>query len=190
VAFDLTPGGAAAVRYGDLTRYFTEHGISNPDLADVRAAVLSVRGSKGMVVDPAVPDSRSCGSFFMNPIVSVDEADRVRQLLQEAGHITPERGMPEFPAGEGQVKLSAAYLMDKAGLIKGSRFGGVGISSRHVLALINCGGGTATEILALVEHVQKTVGDAFGIQLYPEPVFIGFEDNVAVTGSKADIREQ
>ncbi len=187
VAFDLKPGASPSVRYGDLTKYFEQRAISSPTLADVRAAVLEVRGSKGMVVDPTVPDSRSCGSFFMNPIVSSEQAAQVKEKLEQAGLVTSERPMPEFPAGEGRVKLSAAYLMDKAGLQKGSVFGGVGISSRHVLALINCGGGSAAEILDLVAHVQKTVREAFDIDLHPEPVFIGFSEAVTsrVEGGQA-----
>jgi UDP-N-acetylmuramate dehydrogenase len=170
VAFDLNTNGSTQVRYGDLTRYFDERKIETPSLSDVREAVIAVRRSKGMVVDPEIADSRSCGSFFMNPVVPIEQAAQVRNLAE----LREGEKFPEFPAGEGTVKLSAAWLMERAGLKRGAIYGNVGLSSRHVLAVINRGGGTSAEIESLVRHVQLAVQSKFGIELHPEPVFAGF----------------
>ena len=175
VAFDLKRDGKPSVRYGDLTRYFEEHGIGDPTLEQVRDAVISVRRSKGMVVEPGVADSRSCGSFFMNPIVTEDKAGQVRETAMREGLLKDGERMPEYGAGPGMVKLSAAWLMERSGLRRGEALGNVGLSSRHVLAVINRGGGTAEEVLKMVAHVQGAVRTKFDVELHPEPVFIGFE---------------
>lgn len=175
VTFRLEPGGAPALRYGDLTRFFAAQGIGNPTLSQVREAVLAVRRSKAMVWEPdQEPNSRSCGSFFTNPIVSQEQWEEALARLRAAGAVGPEDRPPVFEAGEGQVKLSAAWLMERSGLRKGLRLGNVGLSERHVLAIVNRGGGTAAEVLRLVDHVQRTVHHATGIRLEPEPVFVGF----------------
>ncbi len=153
VTFRLTPDGAPAVRYPELEK-FVGHGA---DLQQVRDAVITIRRSKGMVIDPADPDTRSDGSFFTNPIVS-------------PSLLTPD--MPHFPAGE-KVKLSAAWLIEHAGFHKGFVHGNVGISSKHTLAIINRGGGTAREVLELVRMIQEAVREKFGVELQPEPVFVG-----------------
>src|SRR5207237_5601692 len=120
-------------------------------------AVITIRRQKGMVIDPADPDTRSDGSFFMNPIVppSVVTAD-----------------MPHFPAGD-KVKLSAAWLIEHAGFHKGFIHGNVGLSTKHTLAIINRGGGTAREVLELARMIQSAVQQKFGVELRPEPIFIG-----------------
>jgi len=183
VAFDLVEGAAPALRYGDLTRYFEAHKIVNPSLSDVRRAVIDVRRSKGMVVDPEIEDSRSCGSFFMNPVVDQQTAVRVRDIALQEGLMSAEQKMPEFPVGEDRVKLSAAWLMERAGLKKGEVRGNVGLSSRHVLALINCGSGTSAEVEDMVRYVQQTVKNRFGIDLHPEPVFVGFDKMLKSTNA-------
>src|SRR5690606_4920948 len=148
----LEPGGAPALRYGDLTRFFAAQGIGNPTLSQVREAVLAVRRSKAMVWAPdQEPNSRSCGSFFTNPIVSQEPWEEALARLRGAGAVGPEDRPPVFEAGEGQVKLSAAWLMERSGLRKGLRLGNVGLSERHVLAIVNRGGGTAAEVLRLVD---------------------------------------
>lgn len=123
-------------------------------LADVRAAVLELRRGKGMVLDPADPDSRSAGSFFTNPIVPASRA---------------VEGCPSWPAGEGQVKLSAAWLVQHAGFGRGTRDGHVGTSSRHSLALTTEPGATATELLTFADRIVTAVQDRFGVTLTPEP---------------------
>jgi UDP-N-acetylmuramate dehydrogenase len=110
-----------------------------------------------MVLDPADPDSRSAGSFFTNPIVPTARA---------------VDGCPSWPAGEGQVKLSAAWLVEHAGFGKGTRDGHVGTSSRHSLALTTEPGATATELLAFADRIVATVQDTFGVTLEREPTAV------------------
>lgn len=174
VTFELTPGGAATLRYPELQRKVAEvAGGSEPSLEQVREVVLAIRGGKGMVVDPGDPDSRSAGSFFMNPIVDTRTAERVRARAREAGVIERDDEMPAFPAPDDHVKLSAAWLIERAGFRKGEEYGGVGISTKHTLALVNRGGTTA-ELLALVRTIQDRVRERFGVDIHPEPNLIGF----------------
>lgn len=184
VAFLLRRGGTPTLRYGDLTRYFADAAIEQPTLHQVREAVIAVRRAKGMVVADDLPDSRSCGSFFMNPIVPEAVADEIAQRVAESGLLRDGEKMPRYEAGEGQAKLSAAWLMEKSGLAKGHVHHNVGLSTCHVLAIINRGGGTSAQVLSLVKHVQATVRESFGIELHPEPVFVGFGD--ADDGSNLD----
>jgi UDP-N-acetylmuramate dehydrogenase len=136
-------------------------------LEDVRKSVLKLRARKGMVLDANDPDSVSCGSFFTNPIVS----DRVARGLPDDA--------PKYESEEDDgltVKLSAAWLIENAGIDKGFRIAGsrAAISSKHTLAIVNTGGATAQEILQLAEYVQVRVANKFGINLVPEPNLIGF----------------
>jgi UDP-N-acetylmuramate dehydrogenase len=130
--------------------------------AVVRAEVLRLRGSKGMVLDDADPDTWSAGSFFTNPIVSPVFAE------------TMPTDAPRWPAGE-DVKLSAAWLIEHAGVHRGYAVPGshAGISSKHTLALTNRGGATAAEVAELARYVQLTVANRFGVTLVPEPVVVG-----------------
>jgi UDP-N-acetylmuramate dehydrogenase len=175
VAFRLRKNGSPELRYGDLTRYFAEKKNTTPTLAQVREAVIEVRAGKGMVISPDIPDSRSCGSFFMNPIVPEAVADRAWEVALAQGLASADHPMPRYPASAGHVKLSAAWLMEKSGLKKGEALGNVGLSSRHVLAIVNRDGGTASEVLTLVARVQNCVKERFDIDLLPEPVFVGFD---------------
>ena len=165
VTFRLKIGGSATVRYPELRRYLEEHGITLDDLRKVREAVIAIRKRKGMVLDRTDPDTRSDGSFFMNPIV---DADAFRQFHAKA----PEA--PNFPASDGTVKLSAAWLIEHSGFHKGFTHGNVGLSSKHSLALINRGNGTAAEAVELVRMIQNGVREKFGVEIHPEPNFIGF----------------
>ena len=135
---------------------------SRAPLADVRDAVIELRRGKGMVLDPADPDSRSAGSFFTNPIVPADRA---------------VDGCPSWPAGDGQVKLSAAWLVEHAGFGRGTRDGHVGTSSRHSLALTTEPGATATELLAFADRIVAAVQEQFGVTLGPRadrrPALVG-----------------
>lgn len=160
------------VRYTELARVLgIEEGKAAP-IRRVREAVLELRRAKGMVVDPADPDSRSAGSFFTNPVVDAATADRIEARVRASGHEPP---MPRFAASEGRVKLSAAWLLERAGFGKGFGEGAVGVSSKHSLALINRGGGTTTELLALARTLRQGVKDAFDVTLLAEPVFVGCE---------------
>ena len=158
VTFRLRPNGRPAIRYPELGKIVDEHS----SLQEVRDAVIAIRRRKGMVIDPADPDTRSDGSFFMNPIIPRAEFERL------AHH-----QMPAFPSGD-QVKLSAAWLIEHAGFQKGFALGNVGLSTKHTLAIVNRGGGTAREVLELVRLIQGRVREQFGIELHPEPNFIGF----------------
>lgn len=171
----LTPGGEPTVRYAELARFLSEK--TKPSLAEVAAAVRSIRATKGMLLVEGDPDLRSAGSFFKNPIVTEEQARHVAEVSQKEP--------PRFPAGEGpehqgRVKIPAAWLIEQAGFTKGYRLGAAGISSRHVLALVNCGtadgkrSATAAEILALADKIQEAVEDRFAIRLEREPVLLGF----------------
>jgi UDP-N-acetylmuramate dehydrogenase len=166
VTFLLRPGAAAAIRYPELQRYLDERGIVASDLAQVRDAVIAIRKRKGMVIDPPDPDTRSDGSFFMNPVVTPAQFD---EFLRRAG----SDDVPHFRSGD-DVKLSAAWLIENAAFQKGFVHGNVGLSSKHTLAVINRGGGTAREVLELVRMIQERVRDKFGVEIQPEPNFIGF----------------
>lgn len=171
VSYRLSKAGKPAIRYEELKRYLDERGATEPTLEETRRAVLALRARKAMVIDPRDPDSRSVGSFFVNPVVTIDEFRRIEELAARLGGDAEK--MPSFPAGPGRVKLSAAWLIERAGFPRGVIRGNVGTSTRHALALINRGGGTAREIIALAEEIKEGVRGTFNVSLAPEPVFIG-----------------
>jgi UDP-N-acetylmuramate dehydrogenase len=145
------------VGYAELARTLgVELGESAP-LEAVREAVLHLRRGKGMVLDPGDPDSRSAGSFFTNPVVP-------RQQTVE--------GCPSWPAGDGLVKLSAAWLVQQAGFGRGTREGRVGTSSRHSLALTTEPGATAAELLGYADRIAAAVRERFGVTLTREPTAV------------------
>ncbi len=162
VTYALTPNGKPKVVYKDLVEHFAGR---EPTLAETREAVLEIRRAKSMVIDAEDPNSRSAGSFFKNPIVPLGEFDELK-----ARYAT----VPSFSAGEGMVKVPAAWLIENAGFDKGFVMGNVGISANHTLALVNRGGGSAAEMTALRDAVQRRVNEVFGIQLVPEPIMVGF----------------
>ena len=164
VTFRLKIGGSASIKYPELQKYVDERGIAIDDLQGVRDAVIAIRKRKGMVIDASDPDTRSDGSFFMNPVLTADAYAEFARTAPEA---------PHFPSGD-DVKLSAAWLIEQAGFHKGFVHGNVGLSSKHTLAVINRGGGTAAEVVELVEMIQGKVREKFGIEIHPEPNFIGF----------------
>jgi UDP-N-acetylmuramate dehydrogenase len=128
-----------------------------------------------MVINAQDPNRRSAGSFFVNPVVATGEAEAVRRRWHGRGGEDP---MPSFPAAGGEVKLSAAWLIERAGFPRGYTLGPAGISTRHTLALINRGGATAADLLRLAGRVRNGVAEVFGITLRPEPVFVGFSQSV------------
>jgi UDP-N-acetylmuramate dehydrogenase len=134
--------------------------------AEVREAVLSLRRRKGMVLDPADPDTRSAGSFFTNPIL-----DAVQLAALHARGVEP----PTYPEPDGGVKVPAAWLIERAGFSKGDFDGPAGISSKHTLALVNRGGARTADLLRVARVVRAGVRDAFGIELVAEPVLVGVE---------------
>ena len=168
VAFRLTPG-EATIRYPDLLAWTARAGITQPTLMDVRRAVIAVRRTKGMIVDATDADSRSVGSFFMNPVVTIPTLDAIRAVAGSAP--------PQFPAADGAVKIPAAWLIERAGFAKGHGDGPVGISAKHPLALINRGEATAQDVVRLATVIKGRVAEQFGVSLRPEPIFVGFEDD-------------
>jgi len=158
VTFELDESSVSRpVGYAELARTLgVELGGTAP-LAEVREAVIGLRRGKGMVLDPEDPDSRSAGSFFTNPIVAADRA---------------VDGCPSWPAGDGRMKLSAAWLVQNAGFGRGTRDGHVGTSSRHSLALTTEPGATATELLAFADRIVATVQESFGVTLEREPTAV------------------
>lgn len=171
--FALRPGGSPEVRHGELAKALAAR-AATPSLADVREAVLDLRRGKSMLADPADPAGRSAGSFFVNPTVAPGEARRLAAAAVAAGLAAGPGEVPAFPAPGGRVKLSAAWLIEKAGFVRGTRRGAVGVSPRHALALVHHGGGTAAELVALAREVRAAVRARFAVDLHPEPVFWGF----------------
>ncbi|WP_392467313.1 UDP-N-acetylmuramate dehydrogenase [Arsenicicoccus cauae] len=141
-------------------------------LQDARDAVLAQRRRRGMVLDAEDHDTWSCGSFFTNPILLAREfadlQERARALLGADG---PEP--PRFDAGEGMVKTSAAWLIDRAGFAKGFGLpGAAALSTKHTLAVTNRGDASAEDVLALARAVRDGVRETFGVTLVNEPVLV------------------
>jgi UDP-N-acetylmuramate dehydrogenase len=163
---------SAPVRYAELAAAL---GVEIGDQAastKVRSAVIELRRRKGMVLDSADPDTRSVGSFFVNPVLdgaalaAVEAAARAR-----CGAGTR---VPRFDAGDGLVKVPAAWLIERAGFGRGYSLGdGARISSKHTLALVNYGSATTAGLMALARQIRDGVCDAFGVSLAPEPVLVG-----------------
>ena len=170
VTYRLSVDGKPAIRYPELERFLADAGIGLPTLAEVRNAVLSVRRRKAMVIDSTDPDSRSVGSFFVNPTIACDEFEQIKRRATIGAEMSD---LPAFPVSDDRVKLSAAWLIERAGIKRGHVHGNVGTSTKHALAIINRGGGTAAEVIQLMELIQKRVLEKFGVALTPEPVFVG-----------------
>ena len=168
VNYRLRQNGSPLIAYQDLKAHFAGSATA-PTLAETADAVRSIRRSKGMLLVEGDPDCRSAGSFFRNPAVTEEVAERVRNFAASKG--IPVR---IFPADDGLVKFPAAWLIEQAGFAKGYGMGAAGISSRHTLALVNRGGATAKEILGLAEKIRAAVETQFGIRLEMEPEMVGF----------------
>jgi UDP-N-acetylmuramate dehydrogenase len=164
VQFQLRIGEfSAPITYLELSKKL---GIEPGDKAPVvatRTAVLELRASKGMLLSPDDHDSWSAGSFFTNPIISQQAADG----LPDAA--------PKWPLNDGRVKISAAWLIENAGMHKGDEVGGARISTKHVLALTNSGDATAADIAELAKRARNQVKEIFGITLEAEVNLIGIE---------------
>ncbi len=163
---------SAPVRYAELAKALGVGEGERVPLADARAAVLTLRRGKGMVLDPADPDSRSAGSFFTNPVLDPGQlADVERRAEARSGHPV---SVPRYPAPDGQVKISAAWLIDQAGFGKGyPAHGRARISSKHTLALTNPGGADTASLIGLAREIRDGVRQAFGVDLVNEPVLVG-----------------
>jgi UDP-N-acetylmuramate dehydrogenase len=167
VTYSLRHCGEPQITYGDLKKYFAESPYK-PTLAQVRDAVRDIRASKGMLITPGDPDSRSAGSFFKNPVLSAEQFEELKRRAA-ARHLE----VPSYPALEAQRKVSAAWLVEQSGFSKGFGNGRVGISSKHALAIVNRGGATAAEIIKFKDEIQQRVEQAWGIPLQVEPVVVG-----------------
>ena len=163
---------SAPIRYAELARALGVAEGETAPLADVRGAVLALRRAKGMVVDPADPDSVSAGSFFTNPVLG----ERAFAALEAraAERLGADVRVPRFPQPDGTVKTSAAWLIERAGFPRGHGDPAtVAISAKHTLALTNRGHGTTDLLVALAREIADGVRAAFGVELEPEPVFVG-----------------
>lgn len=173
VTFALRPGGAPVLRYAELERAMaTGHAV--PTLRAVHEAVMELRRGKSMLVEPDDPFSRSVGSFFVNPVVDPATASGVAARAVAGGLASDAAAVPRHDTADGQVKLSAAWLVEKAGFPRGTRRGTVGVSPHHALALVHHGSGSAAELVALARDIRAAVRARFALDLRPEPVFWGF----------------
>ncbi len=174
VTFELEKGAVATIPdYAELRRALGADASTLVPLRLVRETVLALRRSKGMVLDVADADSASAGSFFTNPILS----DEAVSMLKATVHAVCGPGVspPLFPdAASGRTKSSAAWLIERAGFARGYGEGRAGLSSKHTLALVNRGGASTREVLAVAKEVRDGVRHTFGVTLEPEPVFVGF----------------
>ena len=163
---------SAPIRYAELARALGVGEGETAPLADVRGAVLGLRRGKGMVIDPADPDSVSAGSFFTNPVL--DPHAFAALEARAAERLGADARVPRFPQPDGTVKTSAAWLIERAGFPRGHGDPStVAISAKHTLALTNRGGGTTDQLVALAREIAGGVRAAFGVELEPEPVFVG-----------------
>jgi UDP-N-acetylmuramate dehydrogenase len=166
------------LRYKELAERLGTKLGSRAGLADTARAVIDLRTSKGMVLGTGGPDSRSAGSFFVNPVLGEVQMNELLKLAPD---------VPRFPAGpaggasgadaggaptEASWKVPAAWLVERAGFARGYRKDGAAISSKHTLALTVCEGGSARELLALARELRDAVREAFGVCLVPEPVLV------------------
>jgi UDP-N-acetylmuramate dehydrogenase len=168
VSYALTPNGKPRLTYTDLQRHFAGR-ETTPDLAETREAVRHIRALKGMLIVAGDDDCQSAGSFFKNPVLSEAQHEDLKRRAAARG-LT----VPSYPALVTHKKVSAAWLVERSGFTKGYGFGRAGISRKHALAIVNRGGATASEIVALKEQIQHRVEEIWGVHLEPEPVMVGF----------------
>ena len=154
-----------AVRYAELARGLGVALGQRAPLETVRQTIVALRRKKGMVLDPADPDTASAGSFFTNPILSPDELAALRARAGDT--------LPVFAEPDGRSKVSAGWLIEQAGFTKGFALGRAAVSTKHALALTNRGGATTTELVALARRIRDDVEARFGVRLENEPVFVG-----------------
>ena len=167
VSFEFALNATPTFTYADLLKHFK--GQPTPTPLQISEAVRAIRRSKGMLLVKGDSDSNSAGSFFKNPIVDQEAVSRIATALS----IAPTE-VPNWPAANGSIKLPAAWLVERAGFHKGFQMGRAGISTKHTLALVNLGGATAAEIVALRDAVILGVENLFQIRLEQEPVMLGF----------------
>lgn len=175
VEFVLDPDGLSEpIRYAELTSRLGVEPGERTDAALVRETVLDLRRGKGMVLDGGDHDTWSAGSFFTNPVVPADRLEAIRARVVERIGAGAAARMPAFDA-PGGVKLSAGWLIERAGFAKGhpSPSSPARLSTKHTLAVTNRGAATADDVIALAREVRDGVREAFGVELHPEPVWVG-----------------
>ncbi len=172
VTFALVQGGAPKILH-DEVRGRVARLPGTPTVAAARAAVLALRAGKSMIIDAKDENRRSVGSFFTNPVIAEAQAEGIFAQAVREGLVRSPNEVPRTLVAPGKMRLSAAWLVERAGIAKGFRRGTVGVSSRHTLALVHHGGGTTAELLALARHVRDTVAARFGVTLTPEPTLLG-----------------
>lgn len=168
VSYALKPNGKPHLVYADLQRHFAGR-ETLPDLAETREAVRHIRALKGMLIVAGDADCQSAGSFFKNPVLSESQHEDLKRRAAARG-----LAVPSYPALVTHKKVSAAWLVERSGFTKGYGYGRAAISSKHALAIVNRGGATAAEIVALKEQIQHRVEEIWGVHLEPEPVMVGF----------------
>ena len=166
VTFQLRKGEQSLpITYAELAKFLSINIGDRAPVVEVRKAVLQLRGRKGMLIDAGDVNSNSAGSFFVNPILSKEVADK---LPTDA---------PRWPQADGRVKTSAAWLMEHAGVNKGEKLAGAQISNKHVLALTNSGDATAGDIVKLAKMARAKVYEKFGVKLEAEVQLVGLDLN-------------
>jgi UDP-N-acetylmuramate dehydrogenase len=166
VAFQLRKGEQSLpITYAELAKFLSVNIGDRAPVVEVRKAVLQLRGRKGMLIDAGDVNSNSAGSFFVNPILNKEMADK---LPADA---------PRWPQTDGRVKTSAAWLMEHAGVNKGEKLAGAQISYKHVLALTNSGDATAGDIVELAKRARAKVFEKFGVKLEAEVQLVGLDLN-------------
>ncbi|MFY8230596.1 MAG: UDP-N-acetylmuramate dehydrogenase [Candidatus Nanopelagicus sp.] len=166
VTFQLRKGEQSLpITYAELAKFLSINIGDRAPVVEVRKAVLQLRGRKGMLIDAGDVNSNSAGSFFVNPILNKEIADK---LPADA---------PRWPQTDGRVKTSAAWLMEHAGVSKGEKLAGAQISSKHVLALTNSGDATAGDIVELAKMARAKVFEKFGVKLEAEVQLVGLDLN-------------
>jgi UDP-N-acetylmuramate dehydrogenase len=175
VRFELEASERSApIRYAELARALGVEVGARAPLAQAREAVLALRRGKGMVLDPDDPDTVSAGSFFTNPVLGADAFAALQARVAE--RLGADASPPAWPDADAHVKTSAAWLIERAGFHRGQGDPqGIAISSKHTLALTNRGAGTTAQLVALAREIAAGVHDAFGVDLVPEPVFVGHD---------------
>ncbi len=177
VTFRFSLGRSLELKYAELQRRFAGQ---SPTPMEVYSVVREIRHGKGMLLVPGEADCRSAGSFFKNPVVDLAVYEAIAGAVGNPsmaksepwmGHPVPYP-VPHWDAGDGKVKLAAAWLVERAGFHKGFVMGRAGISSRHSLAVVNLGGATAGEIVALRDEIVRRVEEKFGVRLEQEPVLV------------------
>ncbi|MBA3269863.1 MAG: UDP-N-acetylmuramate dehydrogenase [Acidobacteria bacterium] len=174
VEYALERDAPPTIAYADIVNYFEQRGETSPSVGAAREATLDIRRRKGMVIEADNPANRSCGSFFVNPLVS---REQYATLQANAGSAV---AVPHYVVDECMVKIPAAWLIEGAGFTKGSKRGAVGISPFQAQAIVNHGGATAADVLSLAAAIKRAVLDAYAIAIVPEPVFVGFKPSAAL----------